>query len=465
VVTIHIKKIAIIGVVSMVLILLSSCAINTETKKSDITTTKSYEQIASEVLKTEHQHVWVFDHYQEAHPHSAVYKCACGATFLKADETANFKMTIVGPSKNHPHYMLEECSICHQQFENENLPTKLTWLLNGYQKEHPHYAIIKCSQCDYTYIEYNMTALSQGVSKLISTKHEKEHPHHLIFECTFEGCDYSFVEKTITADFKIEANNKDNYSMEHPHYLFGSCSIDGCNYQELTKQMASWQWQDGVCSICGLAHNVKYAIDKNDAIITGLNKNVFDGNLVIPQTLEGRNVRTIGPDAFAGNNDIVSLKILDNLIIIEDRAFENCNNLTLDTEHICPLCGIEPGIRSEHTCVLCGLVDQDEKSGYPIGNLGRNIEIIGESAFKNNTKLTIVNIGMNIIEIRDSAFEGCTNLQHVSILSNIAPLLGNNVFNNVGNGFKIFVPMGGVGYDTPIWERYQIEYVNFLPSY
>jgi len=465
VVIVYIKKIVIIGIIGILVMLFTGCAINSKIKKSETTTTKSYEQIASEVLKTEHEHVWVFDHYQEIHPHSAVYKCACGATFLKADETADFTMTIVGPSKKHPHYMLEECSICHQQFENENLPTKLTWLLNGYQKEHPHYAIVKCSQCDYTYIEYNMTALSQGVSKLISTKYEKEHPHHLIFECTFKGCDYSFVEKTMTADFEIEANNKENYSMVHPHYLFGSCSIDGCNYQELTKQRASWQWEDGVCSICGMAHNVNYTIDNNDATITGINANAFDGNLVIPHVLEGCKVSAVGQNAFIDNKEIINLTIPDSLLVIEDKAFENCSNLILSSEHRCPLCGIEPGVREKHTCSLCGLLDQDEKSGYPIGNLGRNIEIIGESTFKNNTKLTIINIGMNIKEIRDFAFEGCNNLQHVSILSNIAPILGNNVFSNVASDFKIFVPIGAIGYDAPMWEHYQIEYMDFLPNY
>ena len=222
--------------------------------------------------------------------------------------------------------MIEECSYCHQQFVNENLKTELKWVLAGYQKEHPHYAIIKCSQCNYTYIDYNTTANSRGVCKMVSTTCENEHPHYLIFECIYEGCDYTYVDKKITQDFEMKTNS-DNYSLAHPHYLSSECDYDGCNYNELSNDTADWEWKDGVCSICGCARYVTYDVNQNNITITGLIDGDFSGELIIPSVLEEKPVEIIGFSAFNGNDNIHLLLIPETVNLIQDNVFENCNNL------------------------------------------------------------------------------------------------------------------------------------------
>ncbi len=461
-----IKKGIIVIFISVMFSLLFACGTSSDTTSPtpSIITTINYEKIVEEALANEHDHVWVFDHYKEVHPHGAVYKCECDATFFKSGELADFTMKIIGPSEKHPHYMLEECSICHQQFENENLPTKITLLLYVYQDAHPHYAIIKCSQCDYTYIEYNTTAASRDVCKLQSTTHEEAHPHYLIFECTYKGCDYSFTDKRITAEFELETDD-DNYGIAHPHYLYGSCSIDGCDHQEATSDIANWSYEDGVCSICVIARNVTSQASETSTTVTGLINNDFSGELLIPDNIEGKSVEIIGIDAFTGNNNITTVTIPDSVTIIEDRAFENCTNLQLLSQHICPLCGIESGIRTEPICQLCGLLTEGEESGYKVGNIGMHVSFIGEGAFRNNIQLKVISIGSHIQEIRDFAFEGCSNLTHVSITSMVAPQIGIGVFDNVSSNLNIFVPIGAVGYDVMEWEQYTIVYVDFIEKY
>lgn len=380
------------------------------------------EKIVDEALANEHDHVWVFNHYQEVHPHRAVYKCACGATFNKSDEFADFTMKIIGPSENHPHYMLEECSICHQQFENENLPTKITLLLDGYQEEHPHY---------------------------------------LIFECTYDGCDYSFVDMRITAEFDLETDS-DNYGIAHPHYLYGSCSIDGCDHQEVTSDIADWSYEDGVCSICGMAKDVTHKTNATGTTITGLQNAGFVGELHLPEVIEGYLVESIGVNTFKGNENITIVNIPDSVVTIEAGAFKNCTNLQLTPQFVCPVCGIETGLRTEPICELCGLLTEGEESGYPVGNIGMHVSFIGEGAFRNNIQLQVISIGGHIQEIGDFAFEGCSNLTHVSIASQVAPQLGVGVFDNVSSNLTIVVPFGSVGYDITIWEQYPIRYVDFM---
>ena len=457
-----------------VALIMASCGVTPKSEKASMspspTTSETmteaekqaaeYERIAQEALDNEHEHVWVFSYFQERHPHSAVYKCECGATFYKHDEQADYKMTIIGPSEVHPHYMVEECSICKQHFVNKNLPTKLTWLLDGYQKDHPHYAIIKCSQCDYTYIEYNTTAESRGVCKMQSTESQAEHPHYLIFECTYEGCDYSFVDKRITAEFELETD-ENNYGVAHPHFLYASCSYDGCSYSEKTNAIADWEWdEDGVCSICGHAKDVLYKTSETSASVTGTVIEGYEGHLRIPEFIEGKTVDAIEAEAFYEKTKITSVYIPDSVMIIGRNAFENCINLQLEPLEKCPLCSIESGLRIEPDCPVCKLFEYNPESGHPIGNIGRNVAIIEEAAFRNCTGIWAVCFGENLVEIMEMAFEGCENLTHVCFISMTAPMIGPNTFAGVSPDFKVFAPIGSIGYDGPEWQQFSLVYID-----
>ena len=329
----------IISMLVMVILLLTSCATSSETKKSDApspTPTKElseaekqaaeYEKIAQEALEKEHEHKWVLNGYQEGHPHSAEYTCECGAIRIVAHETAKFTMSMVGVSPEHPHYMLEECSICHQQFPNQNLPTELTWYISGYTESHPHYAILKCSQCEYTKTDTGITSESMGVSRLITEESTTEHPHYLIVKCDYPGCDHTYIEKNATDKWEL-LTDPENYSIHHPHHLFGTCSHDGCTHSELMDETADWTWKDGVCSICGVARDVKYDKDDVSTRVTGLVDAGFEGVLQIPSMIEGLPVTSIEPGSFRDGAGITEVYVPESVIFIGNHAFEGCMNL------------------------------------------------------------------------------------------------------------------------------------------
>ena len=50
-------------------------------------------------------------------------------------------------------------------------------------------------------------------------------------------------------------------------------------------------------------------------------------SITIPETVEDKTVTEIGPSAFEGNTDLVSIDLPDSIQIIWDKAFKNCTNL------------------------------------------------------------------------------------------------------------------------------------------
>ena len=211
-----------------------------------------------------------------------------------------------------------------------------------------------------------------------------------------------------------------------------------------------------------MAKDVTHKTNVTGTTITGLQNPGFVGELYLPEVIEGYIVESIGVNAFKGNENITIVNIPDSVITIEAGAFENCTNLQLTPQFICPVCGIELGLRTEPICELCGLLTEGEESGNPVGNIGMHVSFIGEGAFRNNIQLQVISIGSHIQEIGDFAFEGCSNLTHVSIASLVAPQLGVGAFDNVSSNLTIIVPTGSIGYDTAMWEQYTTIYVDFM---
>jgi len=124
--------------------------------------------------------------------------------------------------------------------------------------------------------------------------------------------------------------------------------------------------------------NLLYFIDDDGLVaITDCNTSA-EGELVIPNEIEGLPVTSIGDNAFCGCSRLTLINIPDSITSIGSWAFDMCSSLTSIT--------IPEGVTS-----------------------------IGGGAFNRCTSLTSINIPDSITSIGRWAFEGCSSLTSITI--------------------------------------------------
>jgi hypothetical protein len=137
------------------------------------------------------------------------------------------------------------------------------------------------------------------------------------------------------------------------------------------------------------------------------------GELVIPDTIEGNPVTSIGGYAFEGCPSLTSITIPDGVTSIGVQAFRGCTSLTSIT----------------------------------IPDRVTNIEY---GAFYGCISLTSVTIGNSVTSIGYGAFRNCTGLTSITFLGT-APTVGTNAFTGVADGAVAEVRLlsagsfGGIG--------------------
>ena len=160
------------------------------------------------------------------------------------------------------------------------------------------------------------------------------------------------------------------------------------------------------------------------------------GELVIPNTIDGHPVTSIGEEAFQNCTSLTSITIPDSVTSIgseafifcsslpsitipdsvtsiEDYAFAHCSSLTSIT--------IPDGVTSIATAAF-----QDCTSLTSI-TIPDSVTSIGIKAFYECSSLTSITIPDGVTSIGDSAFEGCTNLTSITIPDSVTSI-GNNAF-------------------------------------
>jgi hypothetical protein len=202
------------------------------------------------------------------------------------------------------------------------------------------------------------------------------------------------------------------------------------------------------------------------------------GELVIPNTIEGNPVTSIGDWAFNNCTSLTSITIGNSVTSIGDYAFLRCTSLTSitipdnvtsignDTFYNCSsLTTIEVGAENVNYADVNGVLFNKEKTvlhTYPAGKTGDNYVIansvtsIGDYAFFQCTSLTSITIPDSVTSIGESAFYKCTNLTSVTIPDGVtsigrgafdscssltsitfmgaAPTVGGNAFYGVADG-------------------------------
>ena len=123
------------------------------------------------------------------------------------------------------------------------------------------------------------------------------------------------------------------------------------------------------------------------------------GDFIIPDTIEGYTVTSIGNNAFRYCSYITSIGIPDAVTELGDYTFQGCTELS--------------NITMPNSIVDIGSHTFDGCTGLRSINIPANVTTIGNYAFNGCSYLRSINIPANVTTIGNYAFNGCTRLRNV----------------------------------------------------
>ena len=147
--------------------------------------------------------------------------------------------------------------------------------------------------------------------------------------------------------------------------------------------------------------------DRKTAVISEYTGNA--AKVSVPDTLDGYKIVIIGPDAFAGNQNIEMVELPGSITDIRARAFRNCTNL----KRVAMGNSVEDiSFNAFENCINLTKI-----------SLSENLTVIRNYVFNNCKSLTDIVLPKNLKSITDNAFFGCTSLKSISVpksLSDVA---------------------------------------------
>ena len=161
----------------------------------------------------------------------------------------------------------------------------------------------------------------------------------------------------------------------------------------------------------------EYQVNEDEETVTITKYNGTDAEVSIPSTLGGKNVTSIGNQAFFCCESLTSVTIPDSVTEISYGAFISCESLER----------IEVGENNAKYSSINGVLFNNDKSElicYPAGKKDKlyvipdSVTSIGERAF-NKCKCTNVTISDGIISIGEDAFSDCGNITSLTIPNSV----------------------------------------------
>lgn len=173
-----------------------------------------------------------------------------------------------------------------------------------------------------------------------------------------------------------------------------------------------------------------YNVEGNSATI--IKYNGSGGDIIIPATLGGYLVTTIGNSAFQQNTKLISVTIPESVTAIGDGAFYNCTSLM--------------GINIPNSVINIGNNAFDGCYKLMSVLIGNSVTNIGNNAFTGCSYLSNITIPESVTNIGIGAFGGCPRLTSITVDErNIAYCSMDGILYNKSKTNLIIYPISKIG--------------------
>ena len=179
------------------------------------------------------------------------------------------------------------------------------------------------------------------------------------------------------------------------------------------------------------AITIGYSVSGSDATMGSFLPNTYSGALVLPLTLGGINITSIGSYAFQNCSRLTSISIPNSVTSIGSYAFQNCSSLTSITIPISVTsigsdvfwqCTSLTSISIPDSVTSIGSYAFYSCSSLTSITIPDSVTSIGSQTFFNCSSLTSVTIGNSVTSIGSSAFAGCSSLTSVTIPDSVTSI-------------------------------------------
>ena len=219
-----------------------------------------------------------------------------------------------------------------------------------------------------------------------------------------------------------------------------------------------WHYDDdGITPIlwlCQLENGLEYINVDGGYKIIGIGS-CKDNDIIVPETYNGKNIISIGTNAFSNSTNLTSIKLPDSIIEIEKGAFNGCHNLinitipfigeTLEkstNETMDYFFGGKYWGLKKITITKALSIGADAFHGYILLTsieIPNSVTSIGEYAFSYCKGLTSIEIPNSVTSIGEYAFSNCSGLTSIEIPNSVTSI-GEGAFSNCSGLTSIEIP-------------------------
>ena len=265
--------------------------------------------------------------------------------------------------------------------------------------------------------------------------------NQILSTCTEEGR-YDEVVYCTVCEEEISRERKYTPALGH-NYVYEECTV--CHDQEIKDSTQGLTFElnsDGKgYTLIGIGECTEKNITVgyyNSLPVTA----IADYALFEIQSIEtvhlGRTVVSVGAYAFNGCKSLEGVTMSEKTDSIEENAFAYCSalrSLTVNKHSVAKLASLDTSVNEAPAKATVPSIDDYEKVIHETSFFGcqslfslsipYGIEAIGDSAFRELTKLEHLYLPNTVKYIGSSAFESCTSLKYVSFGSGIEYILDN----------------------------------------